>query len=60
MAKAKKTQKSKEPDPIKEKKEWLLDYIKSPKYKELLTREFEHSGKDVKAIDKEIKKRYNI
>lgn len=59
MAKAKKTQKSKEPDPIKEKKEWLLDYIKSPKYKELLTREFEHSGKDVKAIDKEIKKRYN-
>lgn len=43
----------------KDQNTWLLDYIKSPKYKEILTNEFKKSGRNINEVDAEINTRYN-
>ena len=42
-----------------EQRQWYMNYIKSPLYKETLLNEYRQSGKDVKEVDSEILNRYN-
>ena len=42
-----------------EQRQWYMNYIKSPLYKETLLNEYKQSGKDVKEVDSEILNRYN-